>query len=49
MYGHPLFHASLDADEYDSLLQAHGFEVLLHRVEDPDCGDHTVWLAQQKK
>ena len=49
MYGHPLFHASLDADEYESLLRAHGFEVLLHRVEDPDCGNHTVWLAQQHK
>jgi predicted TPR repeat methyltransferase len=47
MHGHELFHASLDAEEYESLLKIHGFEVLLHRVQDPACGDHTVWLAQQ--
>jgi cyclopropane fatty-acyl-phospholipid synthase-like methyltransferase len=46
MYGHPLFHASLDSEEYISLLTRYGFQVLLHRVEDPACGDHTVWLAQ---
>lgn len=46
IHGHALYHASLDAAEYRSLLSAHGFDVLLHRVEDPDCGRHTVWLAQ---
>jgi trans-aconitate methyltransferase len=46
MYGHPLFHASLDTEEYRSLLTRYGFRLLLHRVEDPACGDHTVWLAQ---
>jgi SAM-dependent methyltransferase len=45
-FGHPLFHASLDADEYESLLKRLGFAVLRHRAEDPDCGRHTVWLAQ---
>ena len=48
IYGHPLFHASLDAEEYGRLLKSHGFEVLLHRVEDPHCGRHTVWLAQAR-
>ena len=48
IYGHELFHASLHAGEYERLLSAHGFDVLLHRVEDPRCGNHTVWLAQQK-
>ena len=48
IYGHPLYHASLDSAEYEELLAAHGFRVLLHRVEDPDCGRHTVWLAQCK-
>lgn len=47
IYGHPLYHASLDSNEYAALLEAHGFKVLLHRVEDPACGKHTVWLAQQ--
>ncbi|MCW5603916.1 MAG: class I SAM-dependent methyltransferase [Burkholderiales bacterium] len=46
IYGHPLYHASLDAAEYGDLLAAHGFQVLLHRIEDPHCGGHTVWLAQ---
>jgi hypothetical protein len=46
IHGHALYHASLDAAEYRTLLSAQGFEVLLHRVEDPDCGGHTVWLAQ---
>ncbi len=45
-YGSTLFHASLDRQEYDSLLRGAGFEVLRHRPEDPDCGLHTVWLAQ---
>jgi SAM-dependent methyltransferase len=48
LYGHALFHASLDAEEYEQLLTRHGFAVVLHRVEDPDCGRHTVWLAQQQ-
>ncbi len=45
-YGHELFHASLDRQEYESLLRGAVFEVLRHRPEDPDCGLHTVWLAQ---
>jgi len=45
-YGNTLFHASLDPQEYESLLDGAGFEVLRHRSEDPDCGLHTVWLAQ---
>jgi SAM-dependent methyltransferase len=47
MYGEKLFHASLDADEYRALLAAAGFRVVRHAVEDPDCGGHTVWLAQE--
>ncbi|WP_312011819.1 MULTISPECIES: hypothetical protein [unclassified Bradyrhizobium] len=44
--GEPLYHASLDATEYRVLLCANGFDVVAHVVEDPDCGGHTVWLAQ---
>ncbi len=47
MHGHVLYHASLDSAEYENLLAANGFRVLLHRTEDPDCGRHTVWLAQR--
>ena len=46
LYGQRLYHASLDAEEYRELIAANGFEVLRHTVEDPQCGGHTVWLAQ---
>jgi trans-aconitate methyltransferase len=44
--GEALYHASLDAAEYRTLLSAHGFDVLAHAVEDPTCGGHTIWLAK---
>jgi len=44
--GEPLYHASLDGAEYQTLLDENGFEVAEHMVEDPNCGGHTVWLAQ---
>ncbi len=43
--GEPLYHASLDGAEYQSLLGENGFAVLDHVVEDVTCGRHTVWLA----
>lgn len=45
--GEPLYHASLDGAEYRALLDANGFDVVAHAVEDPACGGHTVWLAQR--
>ncbi|HVL72448.1 MAG TPA: methyltransferase domain-containing protein [Beijerinckiaceae bacterium] len=44
--GEPLYHASLAPNEYRSLLAGHGFEVVRHVAEDPECGGHTVWLAR---
>jgi hypothetical protein len=44
--GEPLYHASLDPSEYRSLLDRNGFHVVSHVVEDPNCGGHTIWLAQ---
>lgn len=46
--GEPLYHASLAPEEYRALLKANGFQVVEHIVEDPDCGGHTVWLAQME-
>ena len=43
----PLYHASLDSAEYRDLLDHHGFVVLDHVAQDPDCGGHTIWLAQR--
>lgn len=47
LYGEPLYHASLDPAEYCSLLVANDFTVLAERMEDPDCGGHSVWLARR--
>lgn len=44
--GEPLYHASLDPDEYRELLQDHGFAVVATVSEDRTCGGRTVWLAQ---
>ena len=45
--GAPLYHASLDADEYRALLKKNGLRVVRHVAEDPACNGHTVWLAQR--
>ncbi len=42
----PIYHASLAPDEYRRLLEDHDFKILRYTPEDPDCGGHTVWLAQ---
>lgn len=47
--GQNLYHASLSIDEYNQLLQEHHFVVIKHEIEDPTCGDHTVWIAQANK
>lgn len=45
--GEPLYHASLAPEEYRKLLAGVGFAVVRHVAEDPECGGHTVWLAQR--
>jgi SAM-dependent methyltransferase len=45
-HGEPLYHASLAPEEYRTLLDANGFRVEAHVIEDPNCGHHTVWLAR---
>jgi SAM-dependent methyltransferase len=44
--GEPLYHASLDPQEYRALLDEHGFKVVSYMPEDRECGGHTIWLAQ---
>ncbi len=41
-----LHHASLDPDEYRSLLVANGSLVEHYVAEDPNCDRHTVWLTR---
>jgi len=44
--GEPIYHASLDPDEYRELLVANGFTVVAFTPEDPTCARRSVWLAQ---
>ncbi len=44
--GEPLYHASLDPDEYHGLLRAHGFTALAHQVAQDEAGAGAVWLAR---
>jgi SAM-dependent methyltransferase len=46
--GEPLYHASLEAGAYRTLLGRHGFDVVAHVANDAGCGGHTVWLAQRR-
>ncbi|WP_166204696.1 methyltransferase domain-containing protein [Bradyrhizobium septentrionale] len=47
--GDPLYHASLEPDEYMALLDGIGFDVIAHVVEDwVAAGGRTVWLAQRR-
>ncbi len=46
MFGDLLYHGSLDTAEYARLLEQSGYDVVLHSIEDPSCGGHTVWISQ---
>lgn len=45
--GEPLYHASLDPEEYRRLLRENGFAVVDHVADDPDCGGAAIWLARK--
>lgn len=47
--GENLYHASLSPEEYRALFKQHGFIELDHIVEDPECGEATIWLIQLGK
>ncbi|KGB54831.1 dTDP-3-amino-3,4,6-trideoxy-alpha-D-glucopyranose [Sphingopyxis sp. LC81] len=46
--GDSLYHSSLGPDEYRALLDAAGFEVITHVMNDPSCGQRTIWLTRQR-
>lgn len=46
--GASVYHASLDPDEYRSLLAENGFEVIDFVPEDPTCNGHSIWLARYR-
>ncbi|QPH55065.1 class I SAM-dependent methyltransferase [Pontivivens ytuae] len=45
--GEPVYHASLDPEEYVALMAAEGLTLRGYLAEDPDCDRHTVWLARR--
>jgi predicted TPR repeat methyltransferase len=45
--GDPLYHASLSPLEYEALLRRSGFEVILHKANDPAAGGRTAWLCRR--
>ncbi|WPX98510.1 DUF86 domain-containing SAM-dependent methyltransferase [Candidatus Megaera polyxenophila] len=47
--GENLYHASLSIDEYKSLLVNNGFQIIINKVADKNCGDATVWVARKEK
>jgi len=46
--GDPLYHASLAASEYESLIAAAGFDLVAHATNDAEAGGRTVWLARSR-
>jgi trans-aconitate methyltransferase len=46
--GDPLYHASLDAAEYERLLDGAGFDLLEHVVGDVEKGGRVVWIARRR-
>jgi SAM-dependent methyltransferase len=46
--GEPLYHGSLDPQEYATLLEQNGFELVANVLEDPTCGEHCIWLARAR-
>jgi trans-aconitate methyltransferase len=44
--GQPLYHASLEPEEYRSVLDDHGFTLIDVTYEDPEAEGHTVFLAR---
>lgn len=45
--GQMLYHASLSTKEYEKLLSENLFQVLLHKIRDPECGEAIVWVARK--
>ncbi len=45
--GEPVYHASLDPDEYRSILKSRGFNDIEIELEDERCGFHSVLLAKR--
>jgi ubiquinone/menaquinone biosynthesis C-methylase UbiE len=47
--GIDLYHASLSTEEYRTLFESGGFQIIIHNICDPNCGEATVWIAKKIK
>jgi hypothetical protein len=47
-HGDPLYHASLDAADYERLLDGISFDLLEHVVGDVAKGGRVVWIARRR-
>jgi len=45
--GEPLYHGSLSIEACQTGLEAVGFQIVRHVINDPACGGATVWLARR--
>ena len=43
-----LYHASLSSDEYKKILSDNDCDVLIHNINDSECGGATVWIAKKR-
>ena len=46
--GYDVYHASLSSKEYKDILSKSDCNVMLHKVQDPDCGGASVWVAEKR-
>ena len=46
--GDPLYHASLDASEYQAALMDSGFKLIEHSINDPAKGGRIFWLSRSR-
>jgi hypothetical protein len=46
--GDPLYHASLDHSEYETLIAGAGFQLMEHLIHDPARGGRIVWIARRR-
>ncbi len=44
--GRDVYHSSLSVDEYQSLLKTNAMELVDYKLNDPECGQHSVFLAR---
>lgn len=47
--GETVYHASLSPRDYRACFEEHGFDELAFKPEDPECNNHSIWMARQRR